>query len=414
MQQATEIGLRLMDRIEAFARFTDEPGRLTRLYLTSAHEAAAGQLMTWMQAAGLTAKLDAIGNVVGRYEGTVPDAPALLLGSHIDTIRDAGKYDGNLGVLGALAAVEELARRGERLPFAIEIVAFGDEEGVRFPTTLAGSKALAGRFDPTTLSSRDGDGVTLQDALTNFGCDVGAIAGLARDPARTLGFVEVHIEQGPVLEAEDLPLGIVTAINGASRFIVDITGEAGHAGTVPMTLRRDALTAAAEMALAVEELGRSTADLVATVGRFAPTPDAVNVIPGSVRFTVDVRAPDDGVRGGAIAKMERTFAAIAARRRVGFAIQRTYDVPATPCDARIIGQLSKAVASAGLPTRLLSSGAGHDTMVLAPLCPVGMLFVRCRGGISHNPAESITAADAGLAVDVLLRFIRSFEAPGRA
>jgi allantoate deiminase len=414
MQQPTEIGLRLMDRLEAFARFTDEPGRLTRLYLSPAHKAAAGQLVAWMQEAGLTAKLDAIGNVVGRYEGTAPGAPALLLGSHIDTIRDAGKYDGNLGVLGALAAVEELARRGERFPFAIEVVAFGDEEGVRFPTTLAGSKALAGRFDPATLAGSDGDGVTLRDALTGFGCDVAGIAGLARDPARTLGFVEIHIEQGPVLEAESLPVGIVTAINGASRFIIDVGGEAGHAGTVPMTLRRDALTASAEMALAVEALGLSIEDLVATVGRFAPTPDAVNVIPGSVRFTVDVRAPDDAVRICAIAEMERTFAAIAKRRRVELAIQRTYDVPATPCDARIIGQLSKAVTAAGLPARLLSSGAGHDTMVLAPLCPVGMLFVRCRGGISHNPAESITAADAGLAIDVLLRFIRGFEAPGPA
>jgi allantoate deiminase len=414
MQQATEIGLRLMDRLEAFARFTDEPGRLTRLYLSPAHKAAAGQLVTWMEKAGLTANLDAIGNVVGRYEGTTPDAPALLLGSHIDTIRDAGKYDGNLGVLGALAAVEDLARRGERFPFAIEVVAFGDEEGVRFPTTLAGSKALAGRFDPSTLAGRDGDGVTLSDALARFGCDVTGIAGLARDPARTLGFVEVHIEQGPVLEAEDLPVGIVTAINGASRFIVDVTGEAGHAGTVPMALRRDALTAAAEMSLAVEALGRVTKDLVATVGRFAPTPDAVNVIPGSVRFTVDIRAPDDAVRSEAIATMERTFANVAERRKVGLSVQRTYDVPATPCHARIIDQLSAAVAAAGLPTRLLSSGAGHDTMVLASLCPVGMLFVRCRGGISHNPAESITAADAGLAVDVLLRFIRAFEVPARS
>ena len=399
---------RLMERLAAFARHTDEPGRLTRLYLSPAHRAAADELMLWMREAGLTAHVDAVGNVIGRYEARTPGAPAVLLGSHIDTIRDAGRYDGNLGVLAALTAVEELARNGERFPFAIEIVAFGDEEGVRFPATLAGSKALAGTFDPATLTLTDDEGTALADALRSFGCDPAGIAALARDRSETLAFVEVHIEQGPVLEAENLPVGVVTAINGASRFVIDVSGEAGHAGTVPMKLRRDALAAAAEMILAVESVAATGRDLVATVGRLAPSPGAVNVIPGHVRFTVDLRAPEDATRHAAIDRMSEHFAEISARRHVGLALDRTYDVRATACDASMIEALGHAVAGVGVPVRRLASGAGHDTMAMAPCCPVGMLFVRCAGGISHNPAESISAADAGVAVAVLLGFLRNF------
>jgi allantoate deiminase len=356
-----------------------------------------------MQAAGLGVHIDAVGNVVGRWAAADPEAPTLLLGSHIDTIRDAGRYDGNFGVLAALAAVEELQTAGVALPFAVEIVAFGDEEGVRFPATLAGSKALAGRFDPATLDLRDDHGTTLREALTAFGCDPDLIPSVARDPAQVLGFVEVHIEQGPVLEAENLPVGIVTAINGASRFVLEFAGEAGHAGTVPMTLRRDALAAAAEFILAVERVGRDAAGtgLVATVGRITPSPGAVNAIAGRVQTSLDVRAPDDTIRTTAIAAILDEGAAVARRRGVSFDANRTYDVPATPCHPEIMTALAEAVARAGLPVRHLASGAGHDTMALAPLCPVGMLFVRCRGGISHNPAESITAEDAGLAVEIL-------------
>lgn len=409
MQTAEAVGRNLMARLESFARFTDEPGRLTRLYLSPSHQAAAAELMRWMTAAGLTAHMDAIGNVVGRYEGQHPGAPALLLGSHIDTIRNAGRYDGNLGVLAALSAVEGFARAGRRFPFAIEVLAFGDEEGVRFPSTLAGSKAVAGRFDDATLAMKDEAGVTLEAALRAFGCDPGAISGIARRSQDVLAFVEVHIEQGPVLEAEGLPVGIVTAINGASRFLFDVTGEAGHAGTVPMPLRRDALAAAAEMVLAVEALAVSQPDLVATVGRFAPTPGAVNVIAGHVRFSIDVRAPDDAVRHAAISALTDEFRSIAGRRQVAVAHECTYDVPATPCHPAIVEALSASVARLGWPVRRLASGAGHDTMALAPLCPVGMLFVRCAGGISHNPAESITAEDASVAVNVLGDFIRTFD-----
>lgn len=407
---SADLGRAVMARLDAFARYSDEPGRLTRLYLTPAHKAAVETLTGWLVDAGMTAHLDAIGNVVGRYAGTDPGAPALMLGSHIDTIRNAGIYDGNLGVLAALTAIEQFARAGERFPFAIDLVAFGDEEGVRFPATLAGSRAIAGTFDTATLALKDEQGETLRDALTRFGCDPAEIPRLARTPGSVAAFVEVHIEQGPVLEAEGLPLGIVTAINGASRFVVDVTGEAGHAGTVPMGLRRDALAAAAEMVLAVEALGKAHDGLVATVGRIAPSPGAVNAIAGDVRFTVDIRAPDDGLRRGAIRSMLTIFEDISARRGVTFAHEQTYEVPATPCHATVIRGLSDAVARNGLPVRRLASGAGHDTMALAPLCPVGMLFVRCKGGVSHNPAESITADDAGLAVAVLMDFIRHFAA----
>ena len=272
----------LMARLDELSAFTSEEGWLTRLYLTPAHKEAALRVMGWMEEAGMAARLDAVGNVVGHYEGSRPGLPALLLGSHIDTVRDAGKYDGSFGVVAAIAAVAELDRRGERLPFAIEVLAFGDEEGVRFPSTIAGSRAVAGRFDPATLDLTDADRVRLGAALAAFGGDPAGIPETARRPEQVVGYVELHIEQGPVLEAMSLPVGVVTAINGASRFRIEVTGTAGHAGTVPMRLRKDALAAAAEMILAVERraAGATETGLVATVGRIEALPGAPNVIPG--------------------------------------------------------------------------------------------------------------------------------------
>ncbi|MDE1146931.1 MAG: allantoate amidohydrolase [Azospirillaceae bacterium] len=404
-----EFGGPLMARLDAFARHTAEAPALTRLYLTPEHRAAADELLAWMGEAGMAAHLDATGTVVGRYEGTVPGLPALLLGSHIDTVRNAGKYDGNLGVLAAVAAVAELNRSGERLPYAIEVLGFGDEEGVRFPTTLTGSRGVAGTLAPGALDMRDRDGVTLGDALRAFGCDPAGLGGVARDPSRVLGFVEVHIEQGPVLEAQGLALGIVTAINGASRYTVTVTGLAGHAGTVPMALRRDPLAAAAEMVLAVEACTQAEPDLVATVGRIEARPGAVNVIPGQAIFTIDLRSPRDASRKAAAAGLLDTLAAIAARRGVGLAVQPAHDAPAAHCHPDLMRQLGHAVARAGIIPHHLPSGAGHDAMALAPLCPIAMLFVRCKGGISHHPDEAITAEDADLAVSVLLEFLRRFE-----
>ncbi|TWB47068.1 allantoate amidohydrolase [Nitrospirillum viridazoti] len=402
-------GLALMARLDDFARHSADRPALTRLYLTPEHRAAADQLLTWMREAGMVAQLDAAGTVVGRYEGTTPGLPALLLGSHIDTVRNAGKYDGNLGVLAAVAAVAELNRRGERLPYAIEVLGFGDEEGVRFPVTLTGSRAVAGTVAPDAMAARDRDGIALGDALKEFGGDPAGLAAVARDPATVLGFVEVHIEQGPVLESRGLPLGIVTAINGASRYAVTVTGQAGHAGTVPMALRHDPLAAAAEMVLAVETAGGAEPDLVATVGRIEAKPGAVNVIPGQATFTIDLRSPHDDSRKTAAAGLLDTLAAIAARRGVALDIQPTHDAPAAHCHPGLMRQLGQAVARAGIIPHPLPSGAGHDAMALAALCPMAMLFVRCAGGISHNPAESITVEDADLAVTVLLDFLRRFE-----
>ena len=405
----TSFGPALMERLEAFAGFSEDPGALTRLFLSPQHRAAADRLLDWMREAGMTARLDPAGTVVGRYEGAAPGAPALLLGSHIDTVRNAGKYDGNLGVLAAVTAVAELNRRGERLPFAIEVLGFGDEEGVRFPVTLTGSRAVAGRFDPAALDTRDRDGVRMADALRAFGGDPDAIPGIARAPGEALAFLEVHIEQGPVLEAEGLPVGIVTAINGSSRFSVRLRGMAGHAGTVPMGLRRDALAAAAEMVLAVERVAMSIADLVATVGRIEAKPGAVNVIPGEVVFTLDVRAPEDFVRQAASTAIQNELEGIAARRNVELSVEPMHKAGAAPCSPDIVRQIEAAVRRAGIRPLHLPSGAGHDAMAFSGVLPMGMLFIRCKGGISHNPAESITVEDADLSVRILLDIIRHFE-----
>jgi allantoate deiminase len=404
-------GPALMERLDVLAEFTDEPGTLTRLYLSPAHKAAALQVKRWMTMAGMSARLDAIGNVVGRYEGAQPGRPALLIGSHIDTVRNAGKYDGNLGVLAAIAAVAELNRLGERRPFAIEVLAFGDEEGVRFPVTLSGARAIAGTLEPHALDAEDVDRVSVREALQHFGCNPFEIPDIPRRKEDVLGYVELHIEQGPVLEAEDLPVGIVTAINGASRFAVEVTGEAGHAGTVPMALRRDALVAAAEMVLALERRCASVPDLVGTVGKLEVPQGATNVVPGAVRFTIDVRSPDDAARRDAVVDTEREFRAIAERRRVRVALARTHDAPAVTCAPWQIDQLEAAVARAGVRPRRLPSGAGHDAMAVGALCPIGMLFTRCKGGISHNPAEAIRAEDAEVAVRVLIDFLRHFAPP---
>ena len=398
-----------MERLDALARHSDEPGKLTRLYLSAAHKAAAEELAGWMREAGLTVSIDALGTVVGRYESAIPGAPALLLGSHIDTVRDAGRYDGALGVIAGLVAVEELSKRSEKLPFAIEVVAFGDEEGVRFPTTLTSSRALAGNFDPAVLDVCDAEGVSLRKALIAFGGDPAAIASIARSREEVLAYVEVHIEQGPVLESANLPVGVVTAINGVRRLAVAVIGEAGHAGTVPMRLRRDALTAAAEMVLAVERIANSLPDVVATVGRMEVFPCAVNVIPGSVQFTIDVRSPEDTHRDAATEEITRSIRKIAADRRVEVSISTTHEAPATACSPVMVNALSQAIKHLGFATRLLPSGAGHDAMAIAKLCPVGMLFVRCAGGISHNPKEAISLQDADICVRILLDFLRNFK-----
>jgi allantoate deiminase len=404
-------GAALMRRLDELAEFSSEKNALTRLYLSPEYKAAALQVMAWMSEAGMETMIDAVGNVVGRYAGRTPDLAALLLGSHIDTVRNAGKYDGNLGVLAAIAAVAELHRAGERLPFAIEVIAFGNEEGVRFPVALTGSRTVAGALDPADLDAEDKDGISVREALQHFGCHPFDIPAIPRRREDVLGYVEIHIEQGPVLEAEGLPVGVVTAINGASRFEVDVKGHAGHAGTVPMGLRKDALAAASEMILAVERRGAATPALVATVGRIEAQPAAVNVIPDETCFTIDIRAPADADRIAAIGDIEREFRTIAARRGVGVDMKRTYEESAAACEPWLVEQLEAAVARTGIRPLRLPSGAGHDGLAISALCPIGMLFVRCKHGISHNPAESITVEDADTALRVMLDFLRSFQPP---
>lgn len=396
-----------MARIDALAAFTDEPGKLTRLYLSPSHVAAAKQVKAWMQDAGMQARIDTVGNVVGRYEGTKP-GPALLLGSHIDSVRDAGKYDGPLGVLAAIAVVDILHRNGERPTMPIEVIAFGDEEGVRFPTTLIGSHAVAGTLDPAVFDAKDSDGISVRAALAAIGGDADRFAECARRKNDVGAYLELHIEQGPVLEAEGLPLAAVTAINGASRFLIEVTGQAGHAGTVPMRLRSDALAASAEMILAIEREANAVPDLVATVGRIEAQPGAANVISGRTTFTLDIRASDDAVRGASTARLQDILKSIADRRGCGIAIKKFHDTRAVACDAGLIALLESAIEEVGSRPRRLTSGAGHDAMAMADLCPSAMLFVRCKGGISHNPAESITVEDADIAVRALLSAVRAF------
>jgi allantoate deiminase len=402
-------GRRIWDRCQALAALSEEQGALTRIFLSAEQRAANELTLGWMREAGMSARLDAIGNVVGRYEGRTPGGPCLMLGSHLDTVRNAGKYDGMLGVVAAIDCVHALNERGTRLPFALEVVGFADEEGVRFGSTLLGSRAVAGTFDTKLLDSRDKDGTSMRDALAAFGLDPARTGDAARRRSDLLAYAELHIEQGPVLEAEGLPLGVVTAINGANRFTVDIEGMAGHAGTVPMTLRRDALAAAAECVLAIESRCGREPELVGTVGKLEAGPGATNVIPGHVRFTIDLRAPSDEQRRHATADVQESIAAICARRGVKVEIRQTHEGKTATCAPWLQEQIGAAIAAEGLPVRRLPSGAGHDGMAIVDLVDIGMLFVRCERGISHNPLEAITPEDAGLSARVFLRFIEAFK-----
>lgn len=403
-------GLELLSRAESLALYSDSSSHYTRTFLTAAHQAAAKQIAGWMRDAGMRVRVDAVGNVIGRYEGT--GGKALLMGSHFDSVRNGGKYDGVLGILIPIGCVAELHRRGERLPVAIEVAAFSDEEGARFQTSFLSSRALIGRFDPAVLKRRDADGIAFTEALRSAGLDAGAIGGARIDPESLAAYVEVHIEQGPVLLNEGLALGVVTTIAGGSRHTAVVSGEAGHAGTVPMPMRRDALPAAAEMALAVEARCGAGGSLVGTVGIFKVKDGTGNVIPGQVEFTVDIRAGDDATRLAAEADVFAQFERIAARRGVRVERSRTHEVHAMPCAAWLQDLLAASVEAVGVKPRRLPSGAGHDAMILAEVCDVGMLFVRCgAGGVSHNPNETVTPDDAGTALEALLHFLRRFAPP---
>ena len=400
---------RILDRCDQLARCSEAPDHLTRVYLSPQMRDANTLVLDWMREAGMSARVDAIGNVCGRYEGAEPEAGAVLLGSHLDTVRDAGKYDGMLGVVSALECVASLAVQQKRLHHAIEIVGFADEEGVRFGSTLIGSRAVAGTFKPETLNATDAGGTALRDAMHAYGLNPLRVTDAARLRDDVLAYMELHIEQGPVLEALNLPVGVVTAISGATRFQIEINGVAGHAGTVPMTLRHDALAAAAECVLAIEKRCSAEADLVGTVGKLETLPGAINVIPGKVRFTLDMRAPDDAQRRRATGDVTVALQAICQQRGVTLNMTTLHENDNAACAPWLMQQLDAAVANAGHTVHRLPSGAGHDGMAMQALCAIGMLFVRCKGGISHNPAESVTCADVQAGADVLLRFIENFK-----
>jgi allantoate deiminase len=402
-------GDEIVSRINQLGAISETCEHLARIFLSPEHRIAADLLMSWMKEAGMAAHLDAIGNVCGRYEGDRPELPCLMLGSHYDTVRDAGKWDGPLGVITAIACVADLNRRGVRLPFAIEVVGFADEEGVRFASTLLGSRAVAGTFDESVLNARDADGLTMREALVQFGLDPEHIGAAARARRELHGYVELHIEQGPVLEQQNLPVGVVTAISGATRLAANLSGMAGHAGTVPMALRRDALAGAAECIVAVEEFCKTDgAGLVGTVGAITALPGATNVIPGRVSFTLDIRAPTDAHRKLAVAEIVRRIEAIAKRRELLLQIDVTHENRTVPCAPWLKTQVAEAVAAEACGVFELPSGAGHDGMAMIDITDVAMLFVRCRGGISHNPAEHVEPADADAGARVLLRLIENF------
>ncbi|MTV37235.1 allantoate amidohydrolase [Duganella radicis] len=406
-----EFGPAVMQWSEELAAWSDESDALTCAYMTPAHRQTAAQLLEWMRAAGMEAHIDAVGNVVGIYRSDAPNAKTLMTGSHYDTVRNGGKYDGRLGILLPIAIVRHLHQRGEKLPFNFEVVGFAEEEGVRFKSTFLGSTAVTGRFDLALLDQTDADGVSMRDALLAAGHDVSRISAIARNPADLLGFVEVHIEQGPVLLERDLALGVVTAIAGSSRYLVDLTGLASHAGTTPMSMRRDAAAAAAEIVLLVEQRCAQAPSLVGTVGQLQVPGGSVNVIPGACNLSLDIRAADDAVRLATVQDVLDGIAAICARRQIECNVQKIVDASAAPCAPRLMRQFGDAIERAGLPRFDLLSGAGHDAMAMAAITDVAMLFTRCgNGGISHNPLETMTADDADIAARVLLDFLRRYKA----
>ena len=387
-------------------------GQLTVTYLTPAHRAVSDQLVAWMRECGFDeVHVDAVGNVVGVYFAADKNAKRLLTGSHFDTVRNAGKYDGRLGILVPMLCVRELKAQGKRLPFGIEVVGFSEEEGQRYKATFLGSGALIGQFNSAWLDQQDADGVTMRSAMQQAGLDTADIAAITRQAANYLGFVEVHIEQGPVLNALDLPLGVVTSINGSVRYTGEIIGMASHAGTTPMHTRRDAATAVAELALFMERRAASVPNVVATMGMLNVPGGSTNVVPGKCQFSLDMRATTDAVRDECAADVLAELKAICERRGVSYTLEQTMSAAAAPSAPEWQARWEKAVAALGLPVFELPSGAGHDAMKLHEVMPQAMLFVRGgNSGISHNPLETITADDAQLCVEAFQHLLSQLAA----
>jgi allantoate deiminase/N-carbamoyl-L-amino-acid hydrolase len=396
-------GARIMALAERLAEWSASPDGLTCTYLSPAHRAVAAEILGLLRRAGLSVEVDAVGNVVGRYPAADPTARTLIIASHYDTVRNAGKYDGRLGVLTALVLAEHLARAGRKLPFHLDVIAFSEEEGVRFSSSFLGSSAVAGKFDKALLERRDADGHSLGAVMHGAGLDPAKIPTLARRREELLGYLEVHIEQGPVLLEEGLSVGIVSAIAGSVRSLVTITGTAGHAGTVPMARRHDAAAAAAELVLYVERRCSETPTLVGTVGQLAVPNGAINIIPGRCELSLDIRAADDITRDAAVADIMAEMRCIAERRGVRIESKEVQRTAAVTCSPHLQAVLAEAATRAGAKPRYLASGAGHDAMMFDGLTELAMLFVRCGdGGVSHSPREIITAEDADVAARVML------------
>jgi len=403
-----KLGEVAMNMLDEAARHSESGPGVTRLFLTDQHKQITIAVQKWMQEAGMEAKLDAAGTVVGRVQAKSADSPVLILGSHVDSVPHGGKFDGMLGVVLPIVCMGQLRSQGISLPYTVEIAAFGDEEGVRFPTTLLGSRAFAGLVVNDDLGIKDEAGVNLSEALERFGCDPAALPSLARDPSKILGFVEVHIEQGPVLEEAGQPLGTVTAIAGIERHALTFRGKPGHAGTTPMTARQDALVGASEFILNVNELCRSTEDIIGTVGTISARPNSINVIPETVHLGLELRSPYRTKRLAARREISAIAERIARTRELSLEFDLTYERNGINCAPRLVDALSSAIGRSGYEPVHLHSGAGHDGLAMCSLCDVGMLFVRCRNGLSHHPDEAATEEDINAACLVLLDFLKNF------
>lgn len=406
----------LLERCDALARCTEEPGRITRTFCSAAMQEAHALVRGWMTDAGMSVQLDAAGNLIGTY--AVPGVPTatpastektprgVLIGSHLDTVADAGRYDGILGVLMGIAVVDALRGSQSTLPWPIQVVGFSEEEGVRFQAPFIGSRALVGTLDEPLLSRRDAEGISVRAALTKFGCDPAAIDDCAIAPGSVVAFLEAHVEQGPLLDAHDEPLAIVSAIAGQTRLTVEWQGEGGHAGTAPMELRNNPLPLAGRWIAAVEELGRATPGLVATVGRLTVDPNVPNCIPRRVIASLDVRHENNAVRIDAIEKLLAIAEKLGREGKVAVATARQHEHAAVSMDATLTDRLAHTLERLGLPSRTMVSGAGHDAGVLAPVVPTAMLFLRSPGGVSHHPAEAVLPVDVALAIETLVELIQ--------
>jgi allantoate deiminase len=401
----------VLRRCDELARCTDEPGRITRLFCSPAMRTAHRLTTEWMEAAGMSVRCDAAGNLRGTYSPAGCYASRrLVIGSHLDTVADAGRYDGVLGVMMGIAVVEAMRQAQVALPWAIEVIGFSEEEGVRFRLPFIGSRPLAGTFDEALLKLQDDAGVSLGQALIAFGCDPNAIGDCCETPGSIVAYVEPHIEQGPLLEATHQPLGVVTAIAGQTRLTVEWAGEGGHAGTAPMNLRNDPLPVAGRWAIAVEEAGRTTPGLVATVGRLSVDPNVPNCIPRCVIASLDVRHQDDAVRIAAVERLLVLADELAQAANLAVRVERQHEHAAVTMDARLVEVLANSVGEVqGAPQRMVS-GAGHDAGVMAAVAPTAMLFLRSPGGVSHHPAEAVEESDVALGLQVLVQYIQALAA----